>query len=153
MPAPACILAGISLPKPMGPRAERAGKDVEVECKQLDKKGEDFHATLVARVGSQEETVHLALVADGHGGSKAASMCAASLLQAIGEEAKNSTPAELSRALRACFLSMHRTICDAGTTSGAAVTVIAIVPATSWLVTANVGDAVSISCRPCGLLL
>ena len=116
---------------------------MDIEVKQVDKKGEDFSATLFAHVGPQKEPVHLALVADGHGGSRAAQLISASLLNAIASEAMSADPAELSRAMRACFLSMHRTICETGTTSGAAVTCIAIVPATSWLIAANVGDAVS----------
>ena len=128
--------------------SEQADKKVETEVKQVDKKGEDYSATLLAHVGPQREPVHLMMVADGHGGPEAAQLCSTSLLDAIARSATSATPDEISRAMRACFLSMHRTICETGTTSGAAVTCIAIVPATSWLIAANVGDVVS-SPFPC----
>ena len=117
------------------------GRLVSTSCRSVKKKGEDTFSVLDVVLGGVP--VHLSLVADGHGGDRAAAMCASELLTEIAGEAKDSSPKELERAMKQVFIMIHERI-RAETTAGAAVTVVAINMSTHTLTCANVGDSVRV---------
>ena len=92
------------------------------------------------------ESLHLALVADGHGGKEASVLCATTVLdllvEALGDEAPSG--AALQRAGTAAFLTIHeRLLTDAKHTAGSTLTVCIVNAARAEVTTLHAGDSVA----------
>jgi len=122
----------------MATEETRAGWRITHDVTALQKKGEDAHAVRIVEVG--DETLLLALVADGHGGARASSTLAHSLLPKVIEEAENTSTAALEAAMVRAFAILHAEIRKTGT-EGSTATVVAIALKQGTITCGNVGDS------------
>jgi len=116
----------------------RAGWRITHDVTALRKKGEDAHAVRIVDVG--DETLLLALVADGHGGARASSTLAEQLLPKVIEVAENTSTAGLEAAMARAFAILHAEIRKTGT-EGSTATVVAIALKQGTITCGNVGDS------------
>ena len=108
----------------MAGETRAAGWRITHDVAALHKKGEDAHAVHIVDVG--DETLLLALVADGHGGARASSTLAEQLLPKVIEEAENTSAAALETAMLRSFAILHAEIRKTAGTEGSTATVVAI---------------------------
>ena len=126
------------------PSITSARKEVSLECSegsaQMVLKGEDAYSSWSGTVGG--ESVHLVLVADGHGGDEIALQCRQSVLPSI-VEAAGSDPSDASwrRACKEAFRQAHAAACASGVTSGSTLTVCCVNLSRREVTCANVGDS------------
>ena len=109
----------------------------------LSLKGEDFFALREAVIGG--ETVHLCLVADGHGGKEAARTSAACVLDRIVAGAYNGSGKALTASAVAVFKDIHEEVkAIPQHNSGCTLTVCALNLARRELSIWNVGDSLAV---------
>ena len=122
------------------PRATRLGS-IDMGAALRNLKGEDRHSMWAGEIGGEQ--FRLLLVADGHGGSEVAQVCATRVFDHL-RAVVGSDPcaASVRRGCFEAFRSVHKDVCSrSGYTAGSTLSVCCLNVARAEVTVANVGDS------------